>query len=446
MILDRNTFKYKTTGSIFCDGQHRIILAFSGGVDSVVLSHLLMECGLEHEIAHVNYGLRGEESEIDQQFIQQWANNNKMRFHLLNARYDSSNSGKGIQEWARETRYSWLEALRNNNTKAVILTAHHSNDQAETILFQFIRGGGLTSLSGMKEISGSVFRPLLSFSKEQIVNYAGKNKLPWREDSSNESVKYSRNFIRKNVIPLLQDINPSIAQSLSERSHWFAEYDFLVNEKLNSIIEAEFLFKEEEEESSVNIDWLANFPAKLVLVWHWIEPFGFTSAQVNEVLDLFDALPGKFVQSNQYTIWKDRDVLTLKKNNSTFTTYIEVREIPFIFESDCRIELSFTGRSSVKFNVQKGVEFLNAENIVFPLCIRTWLPGDQFKPLGMSGHHQKVSDYLIQKKIPLHQKSAIRVLLNKDEVICVLGHRISEDYKLTESTNKILRVEFSGLL
>jgi tRNA(Ile)-lysidine synthase len=444
MILDSSTFKYKTTGNIFCDGQHRIILAFSSGLDSVVLSHLLMECGLEHEIAHVNYGLRGEESDMDQQFAQQWANNNKLLFHLLNARYSDSTSGKGIQEWAREVRYNWLETLRNNNTKTVILTAHHLNDQAETILFQFIRGGGLTSLSGMKEISGSVFRPLLSFSKEQIINYAGKNELLWREDSSNESTKYSRNFIRKNVIPVLQDINPSIAQSLWERAQWFAEYDFLVNEKLNSIIETEFLFK--EEESSVNIEWLANFPAKLVLIWHWIEPFGFTSAQVNEVLDLFYALPGKFVQSDQYTIWKDRAVLTLKKNNSTSASYLEVREIPFRFEADCKIELSFTGRSSVKFNTQMGVEFLNAENIVFPLCIRTWLPGDQFKPLGMSGHHQKVSDYLIQKKIPLHQKSAIRVLLNKDEVICVLGHRISEDYKLMESTNKILKVEFSDLL
>ncbi len=444
VILDKNTFRDKTEGNNFSDGQHRIILAFSGGVDSVVLSYLLLECGLVHEIAHVNYGLRGEESNADQQFAGQWANDHKLPFHLLNASYDDSGSGKGIQEWARDIRYNWLETLREDKVGTIILTAHHLNDQAETILFQFIRGGGLTSLTGMRAANGNLLRPLLPFSKEQIVDYARKHQLIWREDSSNQSVKYSRNFIRKKVVPVLEEINPSITKSLSDRAHWFAEYDLLIKEKLDSIIGTEFLLK--EGESSVNIHWLRNFPAKLVLIWHWIDPFGFTSAQVGEIVDLFDALSGKCVQSDEFVIWKDRETLILKKRNPASSLQVLVHEIPFKYEADCKIVLSFQERSSVRLNTESGTEFLDAGSLVLPLRIRNWQQGDQFRPLGMSGH-QKVSDYLIQKKVPMHLKSSIKVLLNSNnEVICILGQRISEDYKLTESTNKILRVEFSGLL
>jgi tRNA(Ile)-lysidine synthase len=444
MILDQNTFRDKTKATAFFDGKHRIILAFSSGVDSVALSHLLLECGLLHEIAHVNYKLRGEESDYDQKFAEYWANNNKLPFHLLQAENKGSTSGNGIQEWARDLRYDWFETLRNKEERTVILTAHHLDDQAETILFQFIRGGGLTSLTGMKNISGNVFRPLLSFSKQQIREYATSKSLTWREDSSNKSVKYSRNFIRKKVIPVLEEVNPSIKQSLAARARWFSEYDFLINQKLDLLLRSEFNFF--NDESSVKIDWLKNFPAKSVLVWHWIEPFGFSSAQVYEVLDLFESSSGKFVQSDEFVIWKDRNVLILKKRNSSPSFQLLIDEIPFLYIVDCKIKLSFSEVPLVNLDAQSGVEFLNAENLLLPLKIRNWQPGDHFRPLGMSGH-QKVSDYLIQKKVPMHQKSAVKVLLNSNgELICILGHRISEDYKLGEGTNKILKVEFLGEL
>ena len=416
----------------------KILLAISGGIDSVVLAHLCKQANLDFSLAHCNFHLRGEESEEDEAFIMDLADALDVQVFVEGFETEAYAAEKkiSIQMAARELRYHWFEELRETLQFDYIFTAHHANDNLETVLINFSRGTGLEGLTGIPETNGYIIRPLLGFSREVIKNFAENSNIRWREDSTNKSSKYLRNKIRNEIIPKLEEINPQLIDSFNKTQKNLLQSSMLVEDYVAAIFSR--IAREEDFGYSFRIKMLKTIPNIQAVLYELFKTFGFT--EWDDVLDLLDAQPGKVVYSRTHRLVKDRESLLLT------TIPSETKHEYDILEEEEVVMLPmgtfhFEDVEEVK-DFGKNIVFLDKEKLQFPLCIRKWRRGDVFYPFGMKGK-KKISKFFKDEKLSLPQKENCWLLCSGEEIIWVIGHRPDTRYAVNKETNTILKLTYA---
>lgn len=415
----------------------KFIVAASGGVDSMVICELLRAGGFLFEIAHINFQLRGAESDDDQLFLQSYSKKHKIPFHLkkFNTLERKKERKKGTQEVARELRYNWLEELRVSSGARYIVTGHHGDDQAETILFHFLRGSGPSGLAGMAPREGKIIRPLLNFSRDEILSFARKMKIGWREDSSNRSVAYTRNKIRLRILPQLESINPGLRETLRHIGPAYHEASQIIQEKIGQDIRKNI--RQEGDSQVLSTQWLSDYEYKHLLLWEILKNCQFSFAQVEEVLELLFSQSGKHIFSSSHEVLRNRNTLLV----SPITAPTADEEVTIAREQEnlqipVRLAIQIEKRKKFTLLKENTIAQLDIDLLDFPLRLRKWKKGDRFKPLGMKGS-QKVSDFLVQQKVTARDKDKVFVLLSGDAICWVAGYRISDDFKVGPETQRV---------
>lgn len=413
----------------------KILVAVSGGVDSVVLTHLCKRSGLNIALAHCNFNLRGKESDKDHDFVQNLAEQWNLRIfhHKFDTEAYAEKHKLSVQMAARELRYAWFENLRKRENFDYIFTAHHANDDLETFLINLLRGTGLDGLTGIPLQNDFVIRPLLNNSRAEIEKYALENKLSWREDSSNASTKYLRNKIRLEIVPQLQEMNPQVLQSFQKTKHHLGQSSQLVEDYISVIFSR--IASETEFGYSFNIKLLKTIPHTKAVMYELFKSFGFS--EWNDVIDLLDAQSGKVIYSNSHRLIKDREELLLTKIPSEENFEYEIPE----GEDHIMLPMGTFRLEKVKklSKVNKRTIFVDRAKLDFPLKIRKWKKGDYFHPFGMGGS-KKISSYFKDKKLSLPEKENCWLLCSKNQIVWVIGYRPDERFKVDPDSAEILKI------
>lgn len=425
------------------DVNNKLLVAVSGGLDSMVLLNLCIELELNIYVAHCNFGLRGNESDADEQFLKKYCDKNNITFHstrFATKEYADENS-ISIQMAARELRYNWFDSLLEQFNYNHILVAHHADDQVETILLNIIRGKGPSSWSGMRVINDHIVRPLLNFTRNEIKEFATKNKLQWREDSSNSTRSYERNFLRLEVLPLLEKINPDIVSTILQ----FGEKAFIKN-KLSSLYFESItneIVTNENGDLVIDINKLIEINYAEQFLFHELHPFGFNFETCENISSNLKNRTGKIFLSKTHRAFINRDSLIITTiNNSIASSFIIQQPIQQLLPNKNKINFELLPFSEEVFsNRNSSVAYLDADLITFPLEIRSKKEGDFFHPLGMNGT-KLLSDYFIDKKYSLRDKEAVLLLTMNNSILWIINDRIDQRYRITEKTNRVLKIEF----
>jgi tRNA(Ile)-lysidine synthase len=441
MTLNVQSFNRELESIFVFEPIQEVLIAVSGGIDSMVLCDLMLKSKKSFSIAHVNYALRGKESEEDAQFVLDYASKNNIRIFIKKLEKDPLTGSSGVQEKAREIRYAWFQEIMNEHQISYLFTAHHQNDQCETILFQFIRGGTFSALRGMLQKSDALIRPLLHYSKIEIAHYAEENEIAWREDVSNQTNKYTRNKFRHDIIPLLEDVNPGLVESLSNRAIIFNEAEQFLQSALQLEIEQHAQLKDELVVLPLN--WLKQTKHPHLLLWQLLEPYAFSSHQVEEVIKLLYAHNGSRIESVSHQVWKREETLEICEIAETNAQPITITSVPFETDWFGKLKLSVIDPSAVSYDVTGVNQYIDINKLTFPLVLRSWKVGDRIQPLGMS-QFQKISDLFIQMKIPNHKKGKIPIIESENEIVAVAGCRISENYRLHSGSKQVLHIFYDG--
>ena len=415
----------------------KLLLAVSGGLDSMVLVHLFQQLNYEIVVLHCNFQLRGLESFEDQQFIQEYSNTNAIPFVFtqFDTEAFAADFKVSIQVAARELRYSWFYEQLAIQKGDFILTAHHADDNLETFLINLSRGTGLEGLTGIPAQNEKVIRPLLSFSRQQIEEYASVNKLKWREDSSNASDKYLRNKIRHHLVPLLKELNPNFISSFEKTQSFLSEAQELVDDA--AIMVYQQVAREEGEDIYFDLVRLLQLPNYSSYLYQWLKEFGFTAW--DDIYELVDGQSGKQVLAPYFRLIKDRDCLILsplqsQENQQEF----EIESI----ESKVKFPLNLDFSTVSKIGVASdSTIFVDQDKLVFPLTLRHWNEGDVFQPFGMEGKSKKVSKLFKDEKLSLIDKEKVWLLCSNNQVVWVVGIRQDERFKIDPNSKNLLKIE-----
>ena len=416
--------------------KRRFYIAASGGIDSMVLVHLFQHFQYEFGLLHCNFKLRGDESDADMRFIQDYskANNLQLRIGFFETEAIAKQTKKSIQETARTLRYNWFYEQLEENKFDYVATAHHQDDDLETFLINFSRGTGLDGLTGIPAVNDKIIRPLLPFSRAEIEQYAKENNIKWREDSSNESDKYLRNKIRHHLVPILKEINPNFLESFTNTQNYLKDAKSLVNDA-EQIMFREVAKNREDGTVEFDLEKLLQLPNSNAYLYQWLKPFGFTAWI--DVHNLVTAQSGKQIFSEDFVLLKDRNHLflfpRLANEEQSFSIQKEDNQvnIPLKF-TFCNVgDISKTDRNCI---------FVDEDVLEFPLTLRKWTTGDYFYPFGMNGKKKLISKYFKDEKIAVNDKSKIWILESKKSIVWVVGYRADEQFKVTTNTTKILKI------
>jgi tRNA(Ile)-lysidine synthase len=446
-----------------------LLLAVSGGIDSVVLCELCKQAGYTFIIAHCNFKLRGAESERDAAFVQQLAQNYKAPF--LKKEFDTAeyaeNNKLSIQEAARELRYGWFAQLlnpaignrqsaihdsrftihdlepgnQNSPLPTVLLTAHHLDDNIETMLMHFFRGTGIHGLRGMLPKQGHLVRPLLFARKQELKQFAAEHTLSWVEDSSNALDKYSRNYFRNQLIPLVQHIYPEAENNLANNVRRFADMEQLYDQAL--ALHKKKLLEYKGEEVHIPILKLQKSEPLHSIVYEIINDFGFSSAQVEEVIKLMGSESGRYVQSATHRIIKNRRWLIIApaQTAQAQTLVIEADEDRIAFENGA-LAFEQVKSKNVQLVNDPAIALIDHSTLQFPLLLRKWKKGDYFYPLGLK-KKKKLARFFIDQKLSMTDKEKVWVLESNKKILWIVGLRIDDRFKITASTKQVLRIQFT---
>lgn len=438
----------------------KLLLAVSGGVDSVVLCELCYQAGYKFIIAHCNFQLRGEESERDERFVKELGEKYKVKVEVKRfetEQYAAANK-ISIQEAARELRYSWFSGLVNSELGLVnnkpeanpvhhspftihLLTAHQKDDNAETLLMHFFRGTGLHGLTGIAEKTGYIRRPLLIFSKEELLAFARENNLQWVEDSSNQSSKYTRNYFRNELLPALEKVYPQVKQNLEDNISRFIEIEKLYKYSVGEIRKK--LCKKKENEIHIPVKQLMGYKSR-ALIYEIIHEYGFSEKQVDEVIKLSASETGKYIQlpENKYRIIRHRHwfIISPVAAEEAANIIIEEKDKEVLFPTG---KLHLSTATMKEPSADSNTAMLDAKLISFPLILRKWKTGDYFYPLGMR-KKKKISRFLIDQKLSKTQKENIWVIESDKRIIWVVGQRIDDRLKITPGTKQVLQISLSS--
>ncbi len=413
------------------------LLACSGGMDSMCLATLLQGAGIFFEIAHVNFQLREAESDGDSDFVRSWAESHQIPFHLKLADTGAlaENKGISIQMAAREIRYAFFEEIRSSRSLSGIILAHHQDDQLETIFLNLLRGTGIEGVYGMAEQKGWLIRPLLRFSRAEIHKFMEENGLNWREDHSNAKTDYKRNKLRINGLPAIYGLEPDARKNL------LTSFDRLkdTGRAFLGLFDGwkKQHIREEEGCQMLAFSAIQHQAGASSLLYFWLRPFGFNSEQAQEICEaLSDPRPGTVFKGRGYQLHVDRSELQLVPEREAFESVeLEIGDASFrLPEAEYQIVCL---ASPIELDRNPLHAQLDASRLSFPLQIRTWEEGDRFVPLGMS-QSKKISDFLIDIKMPLAKKQGVKVLVSGEEIAWVIGHRIADWAKYTPATQRVL--------
>ncbi|MFN5147190.1 MAG: tRNA lysidine(34) synthetase TilS [Bacteroidota bacterium] len=425
-----------------------LLIAISGGLDSVVLTYLCKLAGYPIELAHCNFQLRGEESERDELFVRKLASSWGINVHVQ--RFDTVEYAAAeqcsVQEAARQLRYEWFNSLAIQYSRIKwILTAHHRDDQAETLLMNFLRGTGLSGLTGIPVRNGIILRPLLSYERRQLEQYALAMQLSFVTDSSNQKEEYTRNYFRHTVIPAIQKVFPSVVENLCDNQVRFTSIEKLY--KQLTAVQTQRLLKGKDGEYQFPIAELARFQGTAFL-YELLQPFGFTPGQIMEAERLLVARTGAQLVASEgnWRLVKHRKFLILSPQKQMNADFISVglddQAIAFPagkleFQKIKKVDLKELGSSQVAA--------FESQHLEFPLQIRRWRAGDYFYPLGMS-KKKKVARLLIDLKYSLPEKERVWVLTAGEKIVWVIGIRIDERFKVKDKTQGAIRIAYTPLL
>lgn len=420
-----------------------VLLAVSGGVDSVVMTHLFHEAGFSFAIAHANFQLRGDESDRDARFVASLAQQYQVPFFLQTfqtADY-ARQHGCSIQVAARQLRYGWLEEIRHAQGFASIATAHHRNDLVETLLMNFCRGTGIAGLHGIRYRQQHIIRPMLFATRAEIEAFASAHGLKFVTDSSNLEDYYLRNALRHRVIPALQEIFPGLENTFFENAERFSEVEILYQQALER--HRKRLVHVKGEECWISAQALLLSTPLKTLVYELFKPFGFGEPQVPDIIQLLKAQPGKQLFSATHRIIRDRKWLIVAPLQATAISYqlIEHPGIRKVTVPGLTLEIHQLSAQQAKPSDHPGVAYLDADQVKFPLVLRKWKQGDYFYPLGMH-KKKKLSRFFMDQKLSLLDKERVWVLEDaQHKIIWVVGLRIDDRCKITDKTRTMLRLE-----
>lgn len=415
--------------------ERKLLLAVSGGLDSMVLMHLFQELNYSIGIAHCNFQLRGKESDEDENFVKLQAE--KFQIPIFSIQFETekfANDNKlSIQLAARKLRYDWFYQILEQENYDYLLTAHHLDDQLETFLINLSRGTGIEGLTGIPATNDKIMRPLLPFSREEILAFAGENSLSWREDSSNASTKYLRNKIRHDVIPILKSLNPNFLTSFENTLEHLNQANALVNDASRNTYD--LVVKQLDDQHIFDIPRLLELPNYKAYLYQWLKDFGFTAWV--DIYDLVNANSGKQIFSETYVLLKDRNRLLLFEKREKHNA-----EIYFVkdFESKVNIplKLSFCKVANIS-NVNANCIFVDENQLKLPLVIRKWQEGDVFYPAGMIGK-KKLSKFFKDEKYSLFDKQNQWLLCSDDEIVWVIGKRADQRFLTNENTKNHIKI------
>ncbi|QOI97612.1 MAG: tRNA lysidine(34) synthetase TilS [Flammeovirgaceae bacterium] len=418
-----------------CLKTDRILLAVSGGIDSMVMLDLFFAAGYPVGVAHANFQLRGAESEQDELFVKAVCQHKGIPFFArqFNTTEYAALNNLSIQMAARELRYAWFDELLEKENYNYLSTAHHLNDSIETVLLNWIHGGASEGLLGIPVKNNHIIRPLLFASRKMIETYATEKKLVWREDASNQTDDYPRNFLRHQVVPKLQALNPSLEETFQLGLEKLKAGHALETLAVNQLREA--YFKAEESKVIIRKEVFEKIQHPLML-WYLLREYHFTPAVCYDVVQALRAQPGKRFLSPTHQLVIDRTTLIITPHKK-FWQPVEITSVQATASLgpwDMTIE-PVTGKA---ISADAGSALLDKDLVKFPLVWRTWKPGDFFYPLGMT-HKKKISDFLIDNKVPLSDKPHVTVLESAGQIMWVVGYRIDNRFKVTAATQQALQ-------
>jgi tRNA(Ile)-lysidine synthase len=417
----------------------RILLAVSGGIDSMVMSFLFLHLPFKSGIAHCNFSLRGQESDLDEELVRKFSYKNGIPFFSIkfDTRKYAGEHRISTQMAARELRYSWFEQVREANGYDAVAIAHNLNDNAETILINLARGTGPSGLSGMKPKKGRIIRPLLFASREQISAYAEEHQVEYREDRSNSEVKYTRNKIRHKLLPLLQEINPSIIDTLTETAVRFSELDEILSGYISGLKEE--LIRPGDGNYLIDLDKLRPYSDNRTILFGLFREFSLDNTMLTDLQNIIEGRTGSYINTGTHRIFRDRNELIvtgMKAGPSTAIvgTVDEFNRLDGISAEIRNIDDGFHIPADSK------IAALDHDRIVFPLTVRRWQPGDFFYPLGMMDR-KKLSDYFIDRKYSVPEKERKMIVESAGNIVCIIGDRIDDRYRITPETRKVLVIK-----
>lgn len=413
----------------------KLLVACSGGLDSTVLCHLLKINGFNFALAHCNFSLRGNESDKDENFVTDLAET--FETSVFTETFDTERYAEdqkiSTQMAARLLRYKWFDEILSNFKYDYILTAHHADDSLETFIINLSRASGLKGLTGIPEKNGTVIRPLLAFSRVEILKYATENKIKWREDATNAQTKYLRNKIRHDVIPPLKKISDNFLENFKQSQSHLEKSANLVDDYIQLVFKN--VVTETETGYSISISKLIKFPNFQELSYELLSPFGFSD--FNAISNLLQAQSGKQILSKTHRLLKNRNeiLITIISDNKTAKSYTIHSNQDKINDP---IKMHFESVKIVEI-VLKNTIYVDADKVTYPLVLRTWNEGDVFQPFGMKGK-KKLSKFFKDEKLSLVVKEKQWILCSDKKIIWIVGLRADNRFKVTESTINILKI------
>ncbi len=443
MLLPLQTFKRFIDKYALIDQSATVLLAVSGGKDSVLMTHLFHKLGFKIAIAHCNFNLRAQESIRDENFVKNLAEELQAPFHLANFNTNAHAELNKVstQMAARDLRYHFFEETCAAFGYEKIATAHHQNDGMETFLLNLIRGTGLAGLHGIKVKRGNIIRPMLCFSRSEIDEIVKQNDIGFVEDSSNSSAKYVRNKIRLKIIPEMKSINPSLEATFDQNIAYFSKLEEFVKEQIANY-KAE-IFEESGTKIKVSIAKLRQIKNLEFVLSELLLPMGFNLTSIQDLMKSLGKESGRIFLAPDYQLNLDREFLFINPitphNQEEEVFEYDQQTVIFNHKIFSKTETDLEDCLVVK---DKNICFIDADKLIYPLKIRHWRLGDKFIPLGMKGQ-KKLSDFFINQKLPVSEKKEVSVLVNGDgKIIWIAGLRMDDRFKITKETKNLTTFEF----
>ncbi|MGD0342245.1 MAG: tRNA lysidine(34) synthetase TilS [Bacteroidales bacterium] len=423
----------------------KILLAVSGGIDSMVMADLFIKSGLKPGIAHCNFCLRGRESDKDEELVKNLAAFHKIPFYSI--RFDtkrySKENGVSIQMAARELRYEWFEKIRKKKGYSAIAVAHNLNDNIETLLINLTRGTGIAGLTGIKNSGNHIIRPLLFATRKMIKEYSIRQNVNFREDKSNNETKYTRNKIRHLVIPVLKEINPSIEATLNETSERMGATNEIVNYFTDKLRQT--LLKKKDGNLVVNITRLKPSLGNSTLLYELFKPYGITGSLMADLHKIVEGETGGQLYTGTHRFLKNRNEIIISAQTEIKHEYYIANSIAGLKKIPCIKSVSkIIPDRGFKISHDRKTACLDFDKIAFPMTVRRWLPGDSFYPLGMK-KKKKLSDYFIDRKFSILDKEKALILESGGEIAWIVDERIDDRFRVTDATRKILIIKSEAI-
>lgn len=439
-------FKSYLKNKLFLSKNDKVLLAVSGGKDSVVMLDLFARCAYKIAVAHCNFHLRGTESMLDEQLTEKLTQKYKVPYYKIDFDTYAYAEKKriSIEMAARELRYNWFEKIRQENAYDYIATAHHSDDVVESFFLNLARGTGIRGLSGIKAKSNRIIRSLLFTNRNQIEEYIQKNELKYREDSSNKDIRFKRNKLRHDIIPQFAEINSAYKENILKSIDLLNITNDILQEKITEIRTE--ICSEKDIHVFFDIKKISTLKHRAFYLFELLAPYGFNATQVEDIINSLNGISGKTFFSDKYQIVKDRAYLILSpiddKNKYDIIHFSE-NELMLMINPSTALNIEYKQISKdFRIPTSNKIAALDKDKLKFPLTIRPWKNGDYFYPLGMN-QKKKLSDFFIDKKIPTIKKRNILVLISGNDIVWVIGYRIDNRYKIHPDTKNIMQISLN---